>query len=93
MLFVVFLFRNISKLDLHLACEHSVCSFSLPACPSPPFLSLPPQHLYTLSELQLKSSLSHSDLWPDTVWVTTRSHLSPLMGTWGCIEDNIGGGR
>ena len=71
MLFEVFLFRNISRLDLHLACEHSVCSFSLPCLPLTPFSLSPTQHLYILSELQLKSSLSHSDLCPNTVWVTT----------------------
>lgn len=90
--FEVFLFRNVSRLDLPLECGHSVCSFCLPPCPSPPPLS-PTQHLDILPELQLKRSLSHSNLWPDTVRLTTRSHLSPLLGTWGCAENEIGGGR
>ena len=92
MSFEVFLFRNISRLDLPLGCEHSVCPFSLPPCPSPPPHS-PAQPRYILPELQLKRSPSHSDLWPDAVQLTTRSHLSPPLGTWGCVENEIGGGR
>ncbi|OWK04133.1 EFR3A [Cervus elaphus hippelaphus] len=68
-----------------------------PATPQPrqawafPLRHVP--HLDILPELQLKRSLSHSNLWPDTVRLTTRSHLSPLLGTWGCAENEIGGGR
>lgn len=68
MLVEVFLFRN-TLLTLSL-CVHP---------PSLPYFS-PSSLLHSLSlpELQMKTFLSHSDLWLDIVLVTTRSHLLTL---------------
>lgn len=61
--FEVFLFRNISRLDLPLGCEHSVCPFSLPPCPSPPPLS-PAQPLLPLTAT---SGLTLFSLLPEVI--------------------------